>query len=43
MAPELEANSVKNQLEKYRIQNMQNKAANTKVTDDFKTGYPEYN
>ena len=41
-APELEENCVQVQIEKFRIQNLQAVAGNTKVTDDFRTGYPEY-
>ena len=41
-APELEVNCLANKMEEIRIQKIQNKAQNAKITDDFKDGYPDY-
>ena len=41
-APDLEVNSVKSQIEKHRIIRLQKRAENALITQDFKTGFPEY-
>ena len=41
-APDLEVNSIKSQIEKHRLMRLQKRAENSIVTQDFKTGFPEY-
>ena len=41
-APELKANQIEEKIEEHRIQQIQIKAQNAKITGDFPEAFPEY-
>ena len=41
-APDLEVNSIKSKIEKHRLMRLQKQAENSLITQDFKSGFPEY-
>ena len=41
-APDLEVNSIKSKIEKHRLMRLQKKAENSLITQDLKSGFPEY-